>query len=367
MKPIPILDLQPQLAPLWPELEKAALEVLRSGQFIGGSQVEQFEREVAAYVGTKHAIGLGSGTDALVIGLRALGIGPGDEVIVPSFTFFATAETVSTVGATPVFADIEPGSFCLDPEDVRRKLTKQTRAIVPVHLYGHVADMDTLSALAAEHDLAVLEDAAQAIGARRGSRPAGSFGGAAAFSFYPSKNLGAFGDGGLVVTQDAELAERVRVLRNHGSPGGYVHQELGYCSRLDAMQAALLLVKLPHLERWNDERRAIAARYSAAFNELPEVEAPPVAHGTTHVFHQYTVRLPEARRDSVRTALESAGVRSVIYYPVPIHQMAPYAGSSASLPETERACREVLSLPIFPGLEQTAVDRVIAAVRSAFA
>src|SRR5262249_50859153 len=260
---IPMVDLEAQTEALWPELEKAALDLLRSGRFILGPNVEAFEREAARFLGVAHAVGVGSGTDALVVGLRALGIGPGDEVIVPSFTFFATAEAVSLIGATPVFADIEPHTFCLEPDSVAKAISLRTRAIIPVHLFGHPAEMDALGDLARRKGLAVLEDAAQGFGAVYRGRKVGGLGNAAAFSFFPSKNLGAFGEAGLITTDDASVADAVRRLRTHGSRERYVHVDIGYNARLDEIQAALLRVKLPHVPSWNDERRRVAKAYDA--------------------------------------------------------------------------------------------------------
>jgi dTDP-4-amino-4,6-dideoxygalactose transaminase len=362
-----MVDLSEQTERLWPELEKAVLGVLRSGRFILGPNVEAFERETAAFLGVRHAIGVGSGTDALVLGLRALGIGPGDEVIVPSFTFFATAESVSLVGATPVFAEIDPASFCLDPAAARAAVTPRTRAIVPVHLFGHPADMSALRALATERGLLLLEDAAQAFGAELRGTSIGGLGEAAAFSFFPSKNLGAFGEAGLIATNDGKVADSVRSLRAHGSRQRYVNTEIGYNARLDEIQAALLRVKLPHVRTWNDERRRVAAAYTEALSGVAGVTPPSVAGGCTHVFHQYTLRISGGRRDSVARALEAAGIASQIYYPIPIHELPVYADRRVSLPITEAAAREVLSLPIFPELSTANVREIARLVRAALA
>jgi len=362
-----MVDLSEQTERLWPELEKAVLGVLRSGRFILGPNVEAFERETAEFLGVRHAIGVGSGTDALVLGLRALGIGPGHEVIVPSFTFFATAEAVSLVGATPVFAEIDPASFCLDPAAARAAVTPRTRAIVPVHLFGHPADMTSLRALATERGLVLLEDAAQAFGADLGGAAIGGLGDAAAFSFFPSKNLGAFGEAGLIATNDPRIADSVRSLRAHGSRQRYVNTEIGYNARLDEIQAALLRVKLPHVRTWNDERRRVAAEYTAALRGIAGVTPPSVAKACTHVFHQYTLRISGGRRDSVAGALEGAGVASQIYYPIPIHQLPVYADRKVSLPITEAAAQEVLSLPIFPELSTADAREIARLVRAALA
>jgi len=361
---IPMVDLSAQTERLWPELEKAVQSVLRSGRFILGPNVEAFEREAASFLGTRYAVGVGSGTDALVLGLRALGVGPGDEVIVPSFTFFATAESVSLVGATPVFADIEPTTFCLEPDSVAKAISLRTRAIVPVHLFGHPAEMDAIGELARRRGLALLEDAAQGFGAVYRGRKVGALGNAAAFSFFPSKNLGAFGEAGLIATDDAAVADSVRSLRAHGSRERYVHTEIGYNARLDEIQAALLRVKLPHVAGWNDERRRVAAAYDASLSGVAGVRTPRVAPGCTHVFHQYTVRVPAEKRAGVQKSLEAAGIATQVYYPIPNHALPMYAKGAPSLPETEAAAREVLSLPIFPELsnaDAAGIGRLLAA------
>jgi dTDP-4-amino-4,6-dideoxygalactose transaminase len=347
---IPMVDLAEQTDRLWPELEKAVHDVMRSGRFILGPNVEAFEREAASFLGTRYAVGVGSGTDALVLALRALGIGPGDEVIVPSFTFFATAESVSLIGATPVFADIEPTTFCIEPESVAKLVNLRTRAIVPVHLFGHPAELDALCALAQRRGIAVLEDAAQGFGAVYRGRKIGGLGNAAAFSFFPSKNLGAFGEAGLIATDDEALANAVRSLRAHGSRERYVHTEIGYNARLDEIQAAILRVKLPHVAEWNDERRRVAAAYDATLSGVAGVGVPRVAPGCTHVFHQYTVRVPAAKRAAVQRTLEAKGIATQIYYPIPNHALPMYAKEGRELPETDAAAREVLSLPIYPEL-----------------
>ncbi|HTO55171.1 MAG TPA: DegT/DnrJ/EryC1/StrS family aminotransferase [Myxococcota bacterium] len=347
---IPMVDLSEQTDRLWPELEKAVHDVLRSGRFILGPNVEAFEREAASFLGTRYAVGVGSGTDALVLALRALGVGPGDEVIVPSFTFFATAEAVSLIGAKPVFADIEPTTYCLEPESVKKAIGLRTRAIIPVHLFGHPAEMDAIGDLARARGLAVLEDAAQAFGATYRGRKIGGLGNAAAFSFFPSKNLGAFGEAGLIATDDAAVADSIRSLRAHGSRQRYHHTEIGYNARLDEIQAALLRVKLPHVPQWNDERRRVAATYDAALAGVRGVTVPRVAPGCAHVFHQYTVRVPAERRAAIQKSLEAEGISTQVYYPIPNHALPMYAQGAPQLPETEAAAREVLSLPIYPEL-----------------
>ncbi len=362
-----MLDLREQTDALWPELEKAVHDVIRSGRYVLGPVVEAFEREIADYLGTRHAVGLNSGTDALVIALRALDVGPGDEVVTPSFTFFATVEAISVVGATPVFCDIEPASLCLDPRSVERALGPRTRAIIPVHLFGHSAEMDALLDLAAQRGVAVLEDACQAIGARHDGRRVGGLGRVGAFSFFPSKNLGALGDGGLLVTDDAGLAERARRLRDHGSAERYHNVELGYASRLDEFQAAILRVKLPYLDAWNDARREVARRYSEGLAGVAGLQTPEEGNQVRHVYHQYTIRVTGGRRERVRSALDEAGVSTQVYYPIPVHAMPMYAHLGARLPVTERACEEVLSLPIWPELDEPTQRCIVEALLHAAA
>ena len=373
---VPLLDLAAELDPLRPELDAAWHRVLASGQFVLGPEVADFEREAAAYLGVRHAIGLNSGTDALTIGLRALGIGPGDEVITTPFSFFATSETVLLIGAVPVFVDLAPDGFLLDPEAVAAAVNEHTRAILPVHLYGELAAMDALGAIARRHDLRVLEDAAQAFGARcpdaadefadrcaRRGRSAGALGHAGAFSFYPTKNLGALGDGGLLTTDDDAIAARARRLRNHGGERRYQHLEPGYNSRLGALQAAWLRVKLPHLDARTQARRRVAARYDALLAGIDGVVPPRPTAG--HVYHQYTVRLPGGRRDAVAEGLRRRGVASMVYYPETLDR---YGGRShGDLPHARRAAAEVLSLPIYPTLSEEAQAHVAAALRSAVA
>jgi len=360
--PIPVLDLGPEIEAIWEEVSEVARRVLRSGHFVGGPEVAGFEAEAAAYLGVEHAVGLNSGTDALVIGLRALGIEPGDEVITSPFTFFASPESIGIVGAREVFADVELDSFNIDPQRVEDAISPRTRALMPVHLFGRPADMDAISDIASRHGLTVIEDCAQSFGARfeSGSRYAGRQTGGAgdvgAFSFYPTKNLGGFGDGGLLVTDDAGVADRARRLRDHGSARRYENESLGYNSRLDALQAALLRVKLPRIDANNDGRRAAAVRYDELFEDLEGVIVPEVAPG--HVFHQYTIRLPDGRREAVRTALADASIGSMVYYPIPCHALPVYADRGVSMPVAERLAAEVLSLPIWPAIEATAQERV---------
>lgn len=362
---VPPLDLRPELEALWKPLSEAVLRVLKSGQFVLGPEVEAFEREAARFLGVEHAVGLNSGTDALIIGLRCLGIEPGDEVITSPFSFFATAEAISNVGAIPVFVDIEPDSFNIDARSIESVITERTRGLLPVHLFGRPADMTFIASLAARHDLPVLEDCAQSIGARLGNRATGGLGAAGAFSFYPTKNLGGMGDGGLLTTNDDAIAATARLLRNHGERSRYNNEMLGYNSRLDAMQAAILRVKLEHLETANAGRRKAAARYGELLSLVEGVRTPEVTKG--HVFHQYTVRILEGRRDEVRERLDTDGIGTMVYYPIPIHRLPVYSACYAGvrLPVAEAAATEVLSLPIWPEIEEATQVRVVQALQRA--
>jgi len=361
--PIPILDLTPETDALWDQLQAAVCDVMRSGRFILGPQVQKFESEVAEYLGVRHAVGCNSGTDALVIALRAIGVSPGDEVITTPFTFFATAESISSIGAVPVFVDIDPETFNIDPAEVERAITPRTRAIVPVHLFGQAAEMDALGQIAETSDLAILEDAAQAFGARYGDRRVGTLGTAGAFSFFPSKNLGAFGDGGLIATDRDDVADAARLLRAHGGRQKYQNEILGYNSRLDEMQAAVLRVKLPHIDPWNEGRRRVAALYDQLLAEVPWIETPAVIDDADCVFHQYTVRIIGRNRDEVQSHLKQAGIGTMIYYPVPVHKLPVYSHLDVTLPRAEHAAGEVLSLPIGPSLSEESVHRVVDVLR----
>jgi dTDP-4-amino-4,6-dideoxygalactose transaminase len=360
---IPILDLRRQYHALEAEIATAARQVFENGHFINGPNVEAFEAEMASYAGTTFALGLNSGTDALHLALRALDIGPGDEVITSPFTFIASAEAISMVGATPVFADIDPETFNIDPKAIETAITARTQAILPVHLYGNPAPMHEILEIAGRAGLAVIEDCAQAIGGSIEGRPVGSFGDAGAFSFFPSKNLGAYGDGGMLVTSRKDIADRVRSLRSHGARVKYYHEELGVNSRLDELQAAILRVKLPHLDTWIERRRAIAHAYTDALAE--DIVVPQEWPAARHVYHQYTVRLRE--RHAAHTALAARGIGTIVYYPVPLHLQAvyePLGYRRGDFDHAERAAEEVLSLPMFPELEPNERDAVIDAVRS---
>lgn len=361
---IPVLDLKPQIDTHWEAFRDAFARVLQSGHFILGPEVQAFEQEAEAYLGVKHAIGLNSGTDALFIALRALGIGSGDEVITTPFTFFATAEAISHVGATPVFVDVEEESFNLDLAQVEQAITPRTKAIIPVHLFGRPCPMEPLRTLAGRHGLAIVEDCAQSFGAEQGGIRTGSMGAFGCFSFFPTKNLGAFGDGGMVVTQDDELASEARMLRAHGSRKKYYNEEIGYNSRLDELHAAMLRIKLQHLPEWNQRRRAVAHRYAELLACIPGLITPAVVDG--HVFHQYTIRIRGGRRDEVQQRLADAGISTMIYYPVPVHRLKLYQESHAGThcPVAERLATEVLSLPIWPEIEDPTLVRIAAALRA---
>ena len=365
-KPIPMLDLGLQYSSIRTEIKAAIDQVLDSQHFILGPQVKALEEEVARYCGRRFGVGVASGTDALTLALKAYGIGPGDEVIVPSFSFIATADSVSLLGATPVFVDIEPETFCIATGQLAQKITSRTRAIIPVHLYGQAADMDEILAIAREHNLAVIEDNAQAIGATYKGRKTGSLGDVGCLSFFPSKNLGACGDAGMVVTDSEETARRLRSLRAHGSLKKYFSEEQGWNSRLDEIQAAILRVKLRYLDQWNEGRRSRAARYDTLLRSVRGVERPKTRAYGEHVFHQYTVRVPN--RDAVQKQLTARGVPSMVYYPVPMHLQpifGPLGYKRGDLPECERAAEEVLSLPIYAELTDDQIEHVVNALGDA--
>jgi dTDP-4-amino-4,6-dideoxygalactose transaminase len=366
--PVPLLDVGRGNAPLREEILAALARVVDSGRFLFGSDVQQLEKSVAELCGAQHGVACASGSDALLLALLALDIGEGDEVIVPSFTFFATASAVWRLGARPVFVDIEPHSLNLDPQQVEDAITPLTRAIIPVHLFGQCADMDAIGQIAARHGLHVIEDAAQAIGAKFNGRPAGSLGAVGCLSFYPTKNLGAFGDAGLLTTNDAALAERLRLFAAHGMSPRYYHQVVGINSRLDSLQAAVLNVKLTRLAEWTAARTTNARRYQELFNRaglVGQITLPQADPRCEHVWNQYTIRIPHGQRDAVKAQLAAAGVGSEVYYPVPLHRQQCFQSLSygaGSLPKTERAAAEVLSLPIFPELtaaeQETVVSRL---------
>lgn len=361
---IPMVDLQIQYQQLKDEIDQAIAGVLDTSYYILGPQGQGFEAETADYLGVKHAIGVSSGTDALHLALRAAGLGRGDEVITSPFTFIATAEAIAYVGATPVFVDIDPQTFNLDPELVRKAITPKTRAILPVHLFGQPADLAPLKQMCDEHDLLLIEDCAQSFGAAYAGKQTGSWGALGCFSFFPSKNLGCYGDGGMVVTNDDRLAEQVRMLRNHGSKVRYHHDIIGYNSRLDEIQAAILRVKLRHIDRFNRLRRVNAHYYSARLAEFGVT--PPFEDGKgVHVYHQYTVL--SDRREAMQKALTQAQCASAIYYPIPLHRQNVFADAckSVSLPVSELVAARCLSLPIYPELSEVQMDLVVEAIREA--
>lgn len=368
---VPLLDLKRQLRSMEADLHKAIGEVLRDGHFILGPNVQALESEIAAYTGVDHAIGVANGSDALHLALLAAGVGPGDEVICPAFTFFATAGAVARAGATPVFADIDPVTYTLHPADVERRITARTRALIPVHLYGQAAPMAELMRLAGEHGLTVIEDTAQAIGATVDGQKVAGVGHLGTYSFFPSKNLGAYGDGGMVTTPDPGLAARVRLLRVHGAQPRYYHHLLGYNSRLDELQAAVLRIKLRHLDRWNAGRRAAAERYGQLILQAgltEQVTVPAERPGCTHVYHQYTIRAPH--RDALQEHLERHGIGTAVYYPLPLHLQPVFADLGyrpGDLPATETACAEVLSLPIFPELTPGEQEYVVSQMEAFYA
>lgn len=364
---VPFFDASALHASIQSQIDDAIARVVRSQRFVLGPEVEAFEAEIAAYCGVEHAVGLSSGTDALLVALLALGVGSGDEVITTPYTFVATVESIVRTGAAPVLVDIEPDTFAIDPARIEAAITTRTKVILPVHPFGHLAAMAPIVAIAEKYGLAVIEDAAQAIGAEQGGRRAGSFGTIGCFSFYPTKNLGAFGDGGLVVTSDPELALRMRRLRNHGQSEKYASHLLGGNFRLDALQAAILRAKLPHLEGWTERRRENADRYRALFAERGIAATLPIERpGHRHVHNQFVVRL--RARDAVRAALAERGVGTEIYYPRPMHRQPCFAGRFPdSFPESDRAAAESLALPIHPhvgaGAQRAVVDAIAAASR----
>jgi dTDP-4-amino-4,6-dideoxygalactose transaminase len=357
---VPQLDLAAQYANIGAEIRTAVERVMASQQFILGREGAALEQEIAKLCGVAHGVGVASGTDALILALRACGVKAGDEVLVPPFTFVATGSAVSALGAQPVFADIRPDTYNIDPIECARRVTPRTRAIIVVHLYGLPADMDPILAFAREHRLPVIEDNAQAIGASYKGRPTGSLGDVACISFYPTKNLGACGDAGMAVSNSAELADGIRRLRNHGQTGKYLSSEPGWNSRLDELQAAILRVKLRHLPNWQRARQSNAAEYTRLLNQFPGVMPPKVPEGCEHVFHQYTIRVE--KRDALQKFLAERKIGSTVYYPHPLHLQPLYASlghETGDFPHAERAAQEVLSLPMYPELRNEQIARVV--------
>ncbi len=363
LDPVPQLNLAAQYAAIGAEIRTAVERVLASQQFILGSEGAAFEQEIAQLCGVAHGVGVASGTDALILALRACGVQAGDEVVIPPFTFVATGSAISALGAKPVFADIRPDTYNIDPSDLARRVTKKTKAIIAVHLYGLACDMDPIVNFARARNLRVIEDNAQSIGAGYKGRRTGSLGDAACMSFYPTKNLGAYGDAGMVATNSNEAAARLRTLRNHGQSAKYVSSEPGWNSRLDEIQAAILRVKLRHLPEWQSARQGHAAAYTKLLLGIPGVMPPLIPEGYEHVFHQYTIRVE--RRDALMKFLSERKIGCSVYYPAPLHLQPLYASlghKAGDFPHAERAAQEVLSLPMFPELRPEQVTRVAEAV-----
>lgn len=362
---IPVLDLKEQYKKLKPEIDIAVQEVFTDTNFILGRQVESLEQKIAALCSVKFGIGVANGTDALYLALKGLNIGPGDEVITTPFTFFATAEAIANCGATPIFVDIEPDTYNIDVSLIEKKITKKTKAILPVHLFGHPADMDVIMGLAKKYNLFVVEDCAQAIGATYKGKPVGSFGDAGCFSFYPTKNLGGSGDGGMIVTGNEKLRDTIKSLRAHGSSSRrYYHTMLGCNSRLDTLQAAILLVKLKYLSEWTESRRKVAALYNEKLAGLP-LQLPVEKSYGYHVYHQYTVRVKD--RDRLVEQLKSKGVGTMTYYPMSLHKQEPFLSlnlRSSEFSVSEKCEAEVLSLPMYPELTESQMNQVVTAIKA---
>jgi dTDP-4-amino-4,6-dideoxygalactose transaminase len=359
MNVIPVLDLSSEISSIKSEVMKAFEDVLDAGIFIMGPNVPAFERELSEYLGVKHAITLNSGTDALVIGLLAAGVRPGDEVITTTFTFFATAEAISQVGAIPVFVDVEEDTCNMDVTQLERAITTRTKAIIPVHLFGQSVEMKPLMDVAGKYGLAVIEDAAQAFGAEFEGQKVGTLGNIGCYSFFPSKNLGAYGDGGLLVTDNDEIAMKASMLRVHGSKRKYYNELIGFNSRLDEVQAAILRIKLPQIDQWNNGRREAARRYDAMLQGIQGIITPIALPDVKHIYHQYTIRVLNGRREEIQAKLEQLGVKTMVYYPVPVHKLPVYRDCEASMPIAEALADEVLSLPIWPQIDAEIQERVV--------
>jgi dTDP-4-amino-4,6-dideoxygalactose transaminase len=362
---VPLIDLAAQYRSIQSEVDQAVRQVFERAQFILGPNVAQLEREIADYVGTEYAVGVASGTDALLLALRALEIGPGDEVVVPSYTFFATAEAVILAGATPVFVDVELDTYCLNAQQVAERLTPRTKAVIPVHLYGHPVDMGPLMELARARGVKVIEDNAQALGSEYQGRRTGGLGDVGCLSFFPSKNLGAAGDGGMVVTNDGQVAERVRMLRTHGWRKKYHPEMIGYNSRLDELQAAILRVKLPHLAGWNERRRELAQKYTERLRGLG-IGVPHEAPYARHIYHLYMIQV--RNRDKVQEQLTTDGIGSALYYPQPLHLVEPckdLAGSRGNFPVSEAAAQSTLAIPLYPEMSESQFEAVVSSLAKA--
>ncbi|MBV6623839.1 MAG: DegT/DnrJ/EryC1/StrS family aminotransferase [Rivularia sp. (in: Bacteria)] len=363
---IPAFDNKQQYSTIAAEVSSAVLEVLSSGRYIGGPLVEELEKNLAAHTNVSECVGCNSGTDALYLALRAYGIGAGDEVITTPFTFVATCETISAVGAKPVFVDIDAATFNLDLQQVAAAITPLTKAIIPVHLFGQPVDMTSLMAIAQANNLLVIEDCAQSTGAMWDKQKVGSIGDIGCFSFYPTKNLGGCGDGGAITVNNAEIAQKLRVLKDHGQKSKYHYEEIGVNSRLDSIQAAILLIKLRYLDSWNQQRQQIAARYHELLSQVPGIITPEELPGGTGVWNQYTIRVENGKRDFLHNQLKEKGVNTAIYYPRPLHLQPVYQSlgyQPGQLPVAEQACNEVLSLPMFPELTQEQQERVVYSIK----
>lgn len=357
-------DLKAQYQPISEEMVNAVRGVFESGRYYLGDNVKLLEQEIAEYCGAAYGVGVNSGTDAIWLALRALGVGEGDEVITTPFTFVATTEVIALLGARPVYVDIDPTTFNLDPNLIEARITERTKAILPVHLYGQPADISRIQEIAGRHSLRVVYDGAQAIGAEADGKPVGAYGDAVTLSFFPTKNLGGVGDGGMILTNNPDLAEELRTLRFHGSGGSYFYKRVGYCSRLDELQAAILRAKFPHLAEWNNTRRRNAAEYRELLGDMP-IALPRETPGVKHIYHQFTMRCTE--RDALKDYLKAREIDSGVYYPSPLHleEAYKYLGyRPGDLPEAERACREVLSLPVFPELTDQQLAHVAGSIRS---
>ncbi|MFA6078627.1 MAG: DegT/DnrJ/EryC1/StrS family aminotransferase [Candidatus Omnitrophota bacterium] len=363
----PLLDLKAQYKTIKRDVNKAVSMIMEEQSFILGKEVEELEKEIAAYCGTKYAVGVASGTDAIQLALKAAGVGPGDEVLTVPFTFIATAEAASNLGAKPVFVDIDMKTYIMDPALIESKITPKTKAIIPVHLYGQCADMDRILAIAKKHGLPVIEDCAQAIGATYNGRKAGSMGLAGCISFFPSKNLGCFGDGGMVVTNDESIYKQVKLMRVHGSSTKYSHAIIGYNSRLDNLQAAVLRIKLRKLDGWADKRRQNGTYYDKAFSGLKDCVTPYVAKGNAHVYHQYVLLVSKDLRDKLIEFLNSKGIESRVYYPIPLHMQEcyqPLGYKVGDFPNSEKAALGTLALPVYPEMKSSDKKFIVDTVKA---